>query len=88
MPRNAGLFVCDNFHILRDTVRKTDCTWITSPAFLADDLRDGRLVQLEVADLAPANSEICVVFKRGRTRSPAAVAVTEEVRRMLERMSE
>lgn len=86
MHGRAGMFVCDNFHILRETVRETDCVWITSPAFLADDLREGRLVQLAVTDLVPGNSEICVVLKRGRTRSPAAVAVTGQVRGLLERM--
>lgn len=79
----AGCFVCDNFHVLRETVLRTDCTWMSSPAFLTEDLRAGRMVALEIADLAQAQSDICLVFKRGRTRSPAAVAVADEVRRML-----
>lgn len=86
MRPNSGLFVCDNFHILRETVRGTDCTWITSPAFLADDLREGRLVQLTVSDLPATYSEICVVSRRGRTRSPVALAATEQVRAMLAEM--
>jgi len=81
---NSGLFVCDNFHILRDTVRESDCVWITSPAFLSDDLAGGRLVRLEVSDLPTGHSEICVVFQRGRTRSPVALAVTEQIRALLD----
>jgi DNA-binding transcriptional LysR family regulator len=83
MSGTAGAFVCDNFHVLRETVLRTDCLWISSPAFLADDLREGRMVQLDVSDLAPTDSDICLVFKRGRTRSPAALAVADGVRTML-----
>jgi DNA-binding transcriptional LysR family regulator len=88
MSGHAGSFVCDNFHVLRETVLQTDCAWISSPAFLADELSDGRMIQLDIADLAPTESDICLVFKRGRTRSPAAIAVTEEVTAMLEGMTE
>jgi len=86
MHGTAGCFVCDNFHVLRETVLQSDCVWISSPSFLADDLREGRIAQLDVADLSPNHSEICLVFKRGRTRSPAALAVAEEVRAMLAEM--
>lgn len=79
----AGGFVCNNFHVLRETVLRSDCVWISSPSFVAEDLRDGRMVILDVADIAPTNSDICLVLKRGRTRSPAAVAVAAEVRTML-----
>jgi DNA-binding transcriptional LysR family regulator len=83
---NAGSIVCDNFHVLRETVLQTDCVWMSSPAFLRDDLRAGRITQLDVSDLPAASSDICLVFKRGRTRSPAAVAAAEEVRAMLDAM--
>jgi DNA-binding transcriptional LysR family regulator len=87
MSGSAGSFVCDNFHVLRETVLRTDCVWMSSPAFLADDLREGRMAQLAVVDLAPGPSDICLVFKRGRTRSPVAVAVADEVRAMLAAMA-
>ena len=80
----AGALVCDNFHVLRETVLQTDCTWMSSPAFLAEDLHAGRIVELPITDLPPAHSEICLVTKRGRTRSPAAAAIVNEMRRMLE----
>ncbi|MBW8755560.1 MAG: LysR family transcriptional regulator [Sphingomonadales bacterium] len=84
MPRGkAGTFVCDNFFILRETVRNTDCTWITSPAFLADDLHAGTLVELRLADFDTGHSDICVVYRQGRTRSPVAIEVTEAVRGLL-----
>jgi len=83
-PRGeAGTFISDNLFILRETVRHTDCTWITSPAFLADELSSGTLVELPLADFDTGHSDICVVYRQGRTRSPVAIAVTEAVRDLL-----
>lgn len=79
----AGGFVCSNFHALRETVLRSDCIRVCSPAFVAEDLREGRMAMLDVADIAPTDSDICLVLKRGRTRSAAAVAVAAEVRAML-----
>jgi DNA-binding transcriptional LysR family regulator len=78
---NAGSVICDNFHVLRETVLRTDCTWLSSPAFLAEDLKAGRIVQLDVTALQ-TQSEICVVSKRSRTRSAAADRVLVELRTM------
>jgi DNA-binding transcriptional LysR family regulator len=80
---NAGGFICDNFHILRETVLQSDCVWISSPAFLAADLREGRMVQLDIADLSADDSDVCLLVKRDRTRSPGATAITSEVQAML-----
>jgi hypothetical protein len=46
-----GKLVCDNFHVLRDTVLGSDCTWLSSPAFHAEEIAAGRLVQLNVPRL-------------------------------------
>lgn len=78
-----GNFVCDNFHILREVVQETDCVWFSSPAFVERELAEGRLVQLEVAGLSPNLHEICVLSRRGRSRSPAASVVVEELRRLV-----
>lgn len=83
----AGSIVCDNFHVLREAMLRTDCSWMSSPTFLAEDLRAGRVVALDIAGLSPVQSDICLVFKRGRTRSPAAIAVADQVRSMLEEIS-
>jgi DNA-binding transcriptional LysR family regulator len=79
----AGAFVCDNFHVLRETVLASDCVWMSSPVFLAEDLRGGRMAELSVSGLAQADSDICLVFKRGRTLSPATLAAAAEIRAML-----
>lgn len=82
----SGAFICDNFHVLREAVMGTDCVWLSAPAFVADELRQGRMVQLDIADLLPTQTEICMVFRRGRTRSPIATAITGEVRDILARI--
>jgi len=84
MSGSAGSLVCDNFHVLRETVLRSDSIWLSSPAFTAADLREGRMVQLDVADIPPTDSDICLVARRGRTRSPAAETLAKEVRRMLD----
>ncbi|HEX7853079.1 MAG TPA: LysR family transcriptional regulator [Sphingobium sp.] len=81
--QTAGTFVCDNYHILRDTVLRTDCVWLTSAAFVARELREGSLIQLDVPDLPLVETEICMIFRSGRTRSPAAKAVAAETAHML-----
>jgi LysR family pca operon transcriptional activator len=80
----AGSLVCDNFHVLREAVLQTDCTWMSSPAFLAEDLRAGTMKQIEVSDLQGTDSEVWLISKRGRTPSPAARAVAEQVRAHLD----
>jgi DNA-binding transcriptional LysR family regulator len=83
---HGGAFVCENFHVLREAVLATDCFWMSSPAFLAEELRDGRMAQLHVADLPPGSNELSLITRRGRTCSPAALAVAEAVRGMVRRV--
>jgi DNA-binding transcriptional LysR family regulator len=83
---SSGAFICDNFHILREAVTGTDCVWLSAPAFVAEDLRVGQLVRLDIADLWPARTEICMVSRQGRSRSPVASAITEDVREILARI--
>lgn len=79
----GGSFICDNFDVLREIVLASDCICRTSPAFLSRELSEGRLVELDVPELSPAKTEISVVFRRGRSQSPAAQAVIEAVRSVL-----
>jgi DNA-binding transcriptional LysR family regulator len=80
----AGSFVCDNFHVLRDAVLGTDCSWMSSPAFLSEELRTGAIIQLEVIDFQSFDSDVCLVSKRGRTLSPAAAAMLDQVRDLID----
>jgi DNA-binding transcriptional LysR family regulator len=84
---SGGAFVCDNFHILRETVQNTDCVWLSSPTFLARELGEGDLVQLNVLDMPTVEVRVCIASRQGRTRSPAAIAVNEQVKAIFERMT-
>jgi DNA-binding transcriptional LysR family regulator len=79
----GGSFICDNFDVLREIVLASDCIWRTSPAFLTRELREGLFAELDVPGLSPAKTEISVVFRHGRSQSPAAQAVIEEVRAVM-----
>lgn len=76
---HAGAFVCDNYHILRETVATTDCTWITAPAFVQGDVQAGRLAILDIEGMDIPDSPISVISRVGRSRSPAAEAIIEQV---------
>lgn len=88
LASSGGAFVCNNFHILRDAVIDSDYVWLSTPTFVSDHLREGRLVVLDVADLWPVQTELCMVFKQGRTRSPIATLLTDEVTKILAAVQE
>jgi len=73
----AGAFVCDNYHILRETVLGTDCIWLASPDLLSEDFAARRLTQLAVEGLGPVRNEVSMISRRGRTISPAAKFVAD-----------
>jgi DNA-binding transcriptional LysR family regulator len=75
----AGAFVCDNYHILRETVLGTDCVWIASPDLLGEDIEAGRLITLDVSDFGPLRNDVSMIRRRGRSMSPAAEAVAKSV---------
>lgn len=78
----GGGFVCDNYHILRETVLGTDCTWLAAPSLLVEDLRAGRLRQIALVDQAPLRNELSLIRRRGRTMSPVARVVIDSVRQI------
>ena len=83
----AGAFVCDNYHILRETVLRTDCVWLSSAAFVLPELEARLLVNLDVSDAPKVESEVCLLTRRGRTRSPAAIIAENEIESLLARAS-
>ena len=82
-PGSAGCFVSENFHILREVVRETDCVWLTSPSFSSGEAEADQFVQLPVTDLEPAETDIWIAFRRGRSRSPALDSLMEICAEML-----
>ena len=78
---SEGAFLCDNYHILRDTALHTDGIWISSPQFVREELQSGELVALEVADYPlPRHSDIVAVRRSGYTPTPAANAISDFVK--------
>jgi len=84
---HAGAFICDNFHVLRETVLHSDCIWITATAFVRDDLAAGRLARLAVADMRMDETPIAVFTRIGRSLSPAAQNVVRLVRESLRQVA-
>lgn len=76
----AGAFVCDNYHIMRETVLGTDCVWLASPDLLKADFEAEKLVELDVCDFAAPRNEISMITRTGRSMSPAARSVAGLVR--------
>ncbi len=77
---SEGIFICDNYHILRDIALHTDSIWISSPQFVHSELQDGKLVTLNVKDTnQPTSVKICEVTRKGYTRSPSARAISAYV---------
>lgn len=82
-----GAFVCDNYHILRDTVLCSDCVWLSSAALVAPELARGELVCLPISDAEELSTQTSLIVRRGRTRSPAADAVAQQISTMLRDMA-
>lgn len=79
----AGAFVCENFDILQKLVLDTDCTWLVSPTLVRTELKEGRLSLLNVTDLPIAETQTSMAYLRGRTRSPASLALAEAVQSII-----
>lgn len=80
---DVGGVTCDNYHMLRDTVLTSDCTWLTNPLIVAAEIAQGKLVALAPDDMPPIWNEIALIRRRGRTLSPAALAVANEAQALL-----
>ncbi|WP_317932370.1 LysR family transcriptional regulator [Halioxenophilus sp. WMMB6] len=77
-------FVCDNYHILRDTTLNTDGVWVSSPALVREDIEAGRLQVLAVVDdPLQTTVEVFMVTREGSHLSPAAQAVFDYARDFL-----
>ncbi len=78
-------FVCDNFHILSETVRSSDLICIFSSTFVAEQLAQGTLREIRIGGFALPSTPIYVAKLRGRIASPLAVEAIRKVRQYLAR---
>jgi DNA-binding transcriptional LysR family regulator len=78
--------VCSHFSTLKAVVRHSDAISGAIPAALAQDLRDRRFVALALS--APkVRAKAGIVWMRGRSLPPAALALISEVERLAEETS-
>lgn len=72
--------ICDNYHILRETVLLCDLVCIASEAFVSRELANGSLCELEILDLPLAGTDIHIAQLRGRISSPLAHLMVDRMR--------
>ncbi len=82
MPSRSRM-ICDNYHILRDTLLTTNLICICSEAFVSAELRDRALVEIIVQGLPLPPTTIYVAKLRGRIFSPLAMQALDTIREYL-----
>lgn len=81
---SAGSFICDNYHILRETTLNTDGVWLSSPQFAADKIKSGELSILQIQEGFEAyDTTICEVRRINRTPSPASISIADYIQAYL-----
>lgn len=80
---NPARFTCDNYHVLREAVATTDLVCICSKAFVAGDVAQGRLAELDVPGFLPAESPVLSAKLRNRMLSPLAAMTLERIAALL-----
>jgi DNA-binding transcriptional LysR family regulator len=77
---NPARLLCDNYHVLREVVLQTNMVCICTSDFVGRDLAEGRLHEIQVQGLLPAESTIYAAKLRGRIASPLASAAIQRVK--------
>lgn len=80
---NPRQFICDNYHILREVVLKTDLICICSSSFVSQQLAEGTLTQIHVEGLPLPATTIYSAKLRGRVCSPLAENAVTRIRSIL-----
>lgn len=80
---NSARFLCDNYHVLRETALRTDLIFICTAAFVADDMAAGRLCALDTPDFLPPTTAVYLAKVKDRIFSPLAEEAITYMRRLL-----
>jgi DNA-binding transcriptional LysR family regulator len=90
MPGRSSLpeptIVCENYHILRDIVNRSDSIWLSSRALRSSDNQPD-LVELDVVDYPVARHAVLAVRLEHRTPSPASQVIETAIEEMLSSMN-
>lgn len=72
MPlKNSGIFICSNFHIVREMVLESDLVWFSSGFMLDVEMTDSGLERLSLMDFPQAEMDAVIIHRRYRRASPA-----------------
>ena len=52
-PGDPGLFICDNYYVMREVVLESDLVWLCARQFVEADIAAGRMAVLTVIDPPP-----------------------------------
>ncbi len=78
---DGGIFICDNFDVLRQTVQETDSIWLAPVQLVQRELTEGSLKSMKVTETPrPARIDIQMVTLKGYELSPGAQAVADYVK--------
>ncbi|TCM20369.1 DNA-binding transcriptional LysR family regulator [Novosphingobium sp. PhB165] len=81
---HAGLFVCNNDHIVGEVVKQTDLVWFASPKVVESEIAQGHIVALELDEQAHEPLSAVLVRRSYGAPSPALTFVIGEIKRLFE----
>lgn len=70
---------CDNYEILRGLVETADYLWITSPAVVAAELAEGRMIRIDCPERLMDSYEVALATRRRGAISRAARKVAQRL---------
>mgnify|MGYP002654541840 CR=1 FL=1 len=77
--------ICENYHILRDMVQRSDAIWLSSSALRSRE-DDPDLIELDVVDYPVSRYPVQLVRMEQRTPSPASRALEVAIEELLGRI--
>jgi DNA-binding transcriptional LysR family regulator len=81
-PGDPGLFICDNYHIMREIVLDSDLVWFCARQFVKDQLEDGKMVALTIQ--APPDFLGATPIFIGRLKGRKASLIENELEQFFE----
>ena len=73
-----GAFVCDNYHIVRETTLNSDAVWVSSPSLVKADIDNGLMQVLNVEDdPLQTTAEVYAYSRKEDQLSPGAQAIVD-----------
>ena len=81
-PGDPGLFICDNYHIMREIVLESDLVWFCARQFAMTQIDNGSMVALTITD-PPDFLEATPIFV-GRLKGRKASPIEQELEQFFE----